>query len=438
MEKSIPQGQPQKPQEKSSKQSPTLQGERLDSKNALLDTVGGLGRTKFSTLPAEMQGNAREVSPNETLNESGEPQEQTQGSFFSRQAREQRTQEQTQNQNQDETPIQQETGGYGEEEESYEAYGGYEEESTEPQGEIIEITMPGTHEKAQIELSTDPVIRRKQLQMLATGHQAYLKGKKIVEEKAPELAPEWHRLMERITNVTEKLAERETAPQQESTDFRDYLTEKQKIAYQMDVDEEGEPRANRRWESIAIQNKMWLDREKKIAQMENRMNQDSQRQVIRQQVGLFRQLDKSLPDPRRNVQAFEQAFFKGYGGYLLDQGFSEEQIYLNDRINHEKFYKDYLQESGGKPNLKTDFPDLENVEIKVKTISPDVVAKIQKDMGSGSHASVGRNSKMADFKKLTPKQRRELASRDPYYAEKLSEDIGLSKWFPIRRNEKKR
>lgn len=305
------------------------------------------------------------------------------------------------------------------------------------QPEVIEYSKPDGS-IGQEELPVDPIERKKKIAELASGRDAYLAGREIVKEKAPELSDEWRSLLKGQQEILSKMADAQAQVQQnQKVDPVDLLTDDQREYYQIHVDEGDERKANAYLKACLNQNMMIFDTQKK--------NEETERKMLEQRVNNrameFRQLDSSLPNPSRggkDAQAFTQKFQDGYGGYLQNLGFSPEQIWFSDNIDHETLYNAYLTKTGqSKQNKETTQPQtpVKTVDVAKATIAPAVAKSIQ-DVSRGSvSASIGGEDDFARYRNVRGRGAiRALDQQDGgKFSEKLLEETGIARFLTKRK-----
>jgi len=311
-------------------------------------------------------------------------------------------------------------------------------QTTVTQPEVIEYTKPDGS-IGQEELPIDPVERKKKIAELASGRDAYLAGREIVKEKAPEIADEWRQLLKGQQEILNKVVETQQAQQQnQKLEPADMLTDDQRQYYEY-VKERGDEREAEAYLKNAYnQNLMIYDMQKKI----DEQNKVALQQRFNAKAVEFRQLDPTLSNPQRggkDAESFMQQFNSGYGGWLVSQGFSPEQIWLSDNIDHETLHNAYLIKTGqSKKDTTQSQTPVKTVEVAKATIAPEVAKSIQ-DVARGSvSASIGGDDDFARYRKAHGRAAlRNLNEQDGgKLMDAFMEQTGIAKFLPKRKQAK--
>ena len=300
--------------------------------------------------------------------------------------------------------------------------------------EVIEYTRPdGTMGK--LELPADPTERAKKIASLASGTDAYEAGRNLVRDKAPELSEEWRGLLKVQQDTLKTIQDNQQAQAQQKYDPVDALTADQREYYDYLKDERGDDREAALYlKDKVTTNLMIFETNKGI--------EEQKREVLRQKVlsrtNEIRLLDPSLPSPARGNEAnFQKSFYSGFGGWLLEQGFSEEQIFFSENINLETLHNVYKSNSGQSQKKLSDSVDIKNSEAKADvvakaTISPEVAKSIKDVQGGSLSASIGNSDFMEKYSKA--ESRSDIRNLDRQDGGKFGinalEGLGLARFLP--------
>jgi hypothetical protein len=297
---------------------------------------------------------------------------------------------------------------------------------------VIPYTKPdGT--QGEKTFSDDPEERKQQIANYISGTEAYLRGSEVVKEKAPELAGDWRELVKGNQQILQAIVNNQEAAANQNVDPLDLMTPEQKAHYDYVLNEKGDEA-----EAKLILNKSIADNTMLYEVRKKSQEQDAKaiQNQAKARIAELRHLDKTLPKPTKgNTDAFQREFNAGFGGWLQDMGFTEEQIYLSENIDLEGLYKAYKPED--KQSLKPKDITKANADdaVKAATLSPEVEQSI-KNLGAGNvAASIGNNDgRGSEYRNAkTRADVRELAGKNPAFIDDLLDGTGISQFLPNRK-----
>jgi hypothetical protein len=263
----------------------------------------------------------------------------------------------------------------------------------------------------------------------------YEKGKEILKEKAPEVAEDWRGLLKQQTEILGKMADAQVQAQQnQPVNPVDLLSEKQRAEYNYRLESGDERGAQVYLDSAADVNFRIWQAEQKSVEAEKRVLE----QKVNNKLMEFCQLDSSLPNPRRGEdgEAFRQKFQSGYGGYLKRLGFSDEQVWFSDNIDHETLYNAYLTKTGQSKQVDkttTKETPVKTVKPANAAISPDVAKSIRDVAGGSISAPIGGENDGSRYKNVHGRAAlRKLAAEDPKFMDDILKATGIGKFIPKR------
>lgn len=308
-----------------------------------------------------------------------------------------------------------------------------ETDAAKPAFEIVPYQKPdGT--QGQLELPTDPEERLKKIASLASGTDAYEAGRDIVREKAPQLSDEWRGLLKVQQDTLKTIQDNQQQQAQQDYDPLKGLNADQREYYDYLKEEKGDEREAALYlKKELTSNLMLFDAQQQAIEQKK----DALRQKVQYRVKELRAIDKSLPNPARgNDENFQRSFNSGFGGFLIDQGFSEEQIFFSDNIDFETQYLVYQTKSGQSQKKLSTSEDTKKTDAKAEavakaTISPDVAKSIKDVAGGNLSANIGNNEPLAKYKDA--KSRSDIRKLDQQDGGKLGiaalEGFGISKFL---------